>query len=110
LARGKAASRLAYISLQAAKRADTILAIQLTTAGCRRTTSGGSHRRLAQSLLKGMASSTTVPNFAMGQLRHMPILIPSAETQAEIINRFRDWDLIQEQIDDLREQRETVER
>lgn len=64
---------------------------------------------IAQSLLERMAGGTTISNVAMGQLKNMPVIIPSAETQAKLIARFEEWEEIQFEMDRQRELMSFVE-
>jgi hypothetical protein len=58
---------------------------------------------IAQSLLQGMAGGTTILNVAMGELKHMPVPIPSLNTQNAIMKEFDEYYKLLRDIDDLRQ-------
>jgi hypothetical protein len=57
---------------------------------------------VAQSLFQGMAGGTTIPNVAMGELKEMPVAIPSANAQTEIVKNFDEYYGLLREIDELR--------
>lgn len=64
---------------------------------------------VAQSILKGMAGGTTIPNVAMGPLKDMAVPIPCAEAQEKLVKRFHKWQEIQTEIERLQEKMKDAE-
>jgi len=64
----------------------------------------------AQALLGSMAGGTTIPNVIMGDLKALPVPIPSVETQRELLAKFDERDHLLHDADQLISKSQAVEQ
>ena len=64
---------------------------------------------LAQSLLQGMAGGTTIANVAMGALKTMQVPVLPMKAQKRVLEKYREYQDLQRNVDSLREKMKTTE-